>query len=155
MATNPVARFGEDGASAGHAPARQPPSPKLSATKVRALSIEHHTALEVMRAGRGNADAIACLVRTVCLAYLIETLERKRAAPRPYHKAESLLEQCALCAAGSGEWRLHDADAVAVAHILAVHDAQLSRIPLPLYREAWERLARAVAGNRGSPIPAG
>ncbi|GLU33275.1 hypothetical protein WKR88_24660 [Trinickia caryophylli] len=155
MTMNPATRRGERGDVASCALPAQVPAPALTLPigKVRALSIEHHTALAILRAGRGSADAAACLLRTVSLAYLIEKLERARARPRPYRKAEILLERCVVEAEHSGKWCLPEEYVPPVAQILAVHDAQLARVPPPVYAEAWERFARVVAGNHGSPIP--
>ncbi|MEX3910120.1 hypothetical protein AB4Y33_43205, partial [Paraburkholderia sp. BR14319] len=40
-------------------------------------------------------DIVACLVRIVCLAYLMEAMVRGHGTPKPYRAAEAILEESA------------------------------------------------------------
>ncbi|MEX3693333.1 hypothetical protein AB3X91_19305 [Paraburkholderia sp. BR14263] len=110
-------------------------------------------ALVVMRAGQGNLDIVACLVRIVCLAYLMEAMVRGHGTPKPYRAAEAILEESAARARHGESWCLRDEEAVVIERILAVHDAQLASMPSYFYDDALTRLQHFVGKERRSPIP--
>ena len=125
----------------------------LSTEKVRALSLENHLALAVVRSGKGDCDQVVCLLRVVYLAFLMRNETASGSDLDLYREAEGVLDACIERGAHGEAWALREDEVTDIERVLAVHDEQLAAIPRHRYLAAWERLQRFVADRRCSPVP--
>lgn len=125
----------------------------LSMEKVRALSLEHHMALAVIRSGNGDCDQVICLLRVVYLAFFMRSETTSGSDPDLYRRAETVLDACIARAERGEVWALREDELADVERVLVVHDEQLAAIPKHRYLAAWDRLQRFVMGKGQSPIP--
>lgn len=126
----------------------------LPTDKVRALSLEHHLALSVMRTGKGDAYQIIGLARVVYLAFFMRDITPDGADLAPLRQAEAALARCLDDVERGEPCALRDDESKSIEAIMALHDAQLAAAPLHRYRNAWERVQRyLVVGDVSSPIP--
>ncbi|KWO52330.1 hypothetical protein [Burkholderia ubonensis] len=125
----------------------------LASAKVRALSLENHLALAVVRARSGNSDQVISLLRVVYLAFFMRTETASGSDLDLYRRAEVELDACIARAERGEAWVLHDDELAYVERVLVVHDEQLAAIPKHRYLAAWDRLQRFVTSGAGSPIP--
>ncbi|WP_321791869.1 hypothetical protein [Burkholderia pyrrocinia] len=126
----------------------------LSTEKVRALSLEHHMALAVIRSGSGNCDQVISLLRIVYLAFFMRSETASGSDLDLYRRAEAVLDASITRAERGGPWTLLADELANVERVLVVHDEQLAAIPKHRYLVAWDRLQRFVNGARQSPIAA-
>lgn len=122
----------------------------LSTEKVRALSLENHLALAVVRSGNGNCNQVVCLLRIVYLAFYMRNETDSGSDLDLYRRAEAVLDTCIARAERGEVWTLLEDELADVERVLVVHDEQLAAIPRHRYLVAWDRLQRFVtgAGNR-------
>jgi hypothetical protein len=125
----------------------------MSIERVRALSLENHLALATVCAGRGHADQVIHLFRTVYLAYLLRDETASGVDTELYRKAEAALDACFERGERGERWLLLDRERAAVERVLVVHDTQLAAVRKHRYLAAWETLQRFVAHAARSPIP--
>lgn len=127
----------------------------LSTEKVRALSLEHHLALAVVRSGNGDCDQVVCLLRIVYLAFYMRGETASGSDLDLYQRAETVLDACIARAERGETWTLREDEVADIEHVLVIHDEQLAAISRHRYLTAWERLQRFIVGQRRSPIPVG
>ncbi|WP_321908093.1 hypothetical protein [Burkholderia cepacia] len=97
----------------------------LPTEKIRALLIENHLALAMVRGRRGHLDQVSCLVRVIYLAFYLRDAVPAGVVLDLYRQAESALNAC-ITRVGQGErCLLLDHELATVARILVVHDEQL------------------------------
>ncbi|KVV40369.1 hypothetical protein WK81_20290 [Burkholderia ubonensis] len=125
----------------------------LSTEKVRALSLENHMALALVRSGSGDCDQILRLLRIVYLAFFVRSETASGSDLDLYRRTEVILDACIARAERGEAWVLHDDELAYVERVLVVHDEQLAAIPKHRYLAAWDRLQRFVMGGGWSPIP--
>ncbi|KGV26232.1 hypothetical protein [Burkholderia pseudomallei] len=125
----------------------------LSTEKVRALSLESHMALAVVRSGNGGCDQVICLLRVVYLAFFMRGETASGADLDLYRRAEAVLEACIARGERGDAWTLSEDELADVERVLIVHDEQLAAIPKHRYLAAWDRLQRFVTGRGQSPVP--
>lgn len=125
----------------------------LSTEKVRALSLENHVALAVIRSGNGDCDQIICLLRVVYLAFYMRNETASGSDLDLYRRAEAVLDACIARAERGETWTLREDEMSDVERVLVEHDAQLAAVPKHRYLTAWDRLHCFVAGKGHSPIP--
>jgi hypothetical protein len=125
----------------------------LSTEKVRALSLENHLALAVVRSGNGNCNQVVCLLRIVYLAFYMRNETDSGSDLDLYRRAEAVLDTCIARAERGEVWTLLEDELADVERVLVVHDEQLAAIPRHRYLVAWDRLQRFVTGGGQSPIP--
>jgi hypothetical protein len=125
----------------------------LSNEKVRALSLENHMSLAVVRSGHGDFDQICCLLRAVYLAFYLRDVTTCETGIDLYRQAEVALDACVARAEQGKEWSLPVEEVSVIARVLVVHDEQLIAVPSHRYLEAWDCLHRFVTGMVTSPIP--
>jgi hypothetical protein len=125
----------------------------MSTERVRALSLEYHLALATVCAGRGDAEKVIHLFRTVYLAFLLRDDITSAADIKLYRNAEAALDACFERGERGGGWLLLDREKGAVERVLVMHDNQLAAVRKHRYLAAWERLQRFVVDAGHSPIP--
>ncbi|KVP63776.1 hypothetical protein [Burkholderia ubonensis] len=125
----------------------------LSTEKVRALSLENHMALAVVRSGNGDCDQVVCLLRVVYFAFFMRGETASGSDLDLYRRAEAVLDVCIGRAERRGAWTLREDELADVERVLVVHDEQLAAVPKHHYLAAWDRLQRFVTGRGQSPIP--
>ncbi|OJA48915.1 hypothetical protein BGV68_26395, partial [Burkholderia ubonensis] len=121
--------------------------------KVRALSLENHMALAVVRSGNGDCDQVVCLLRVVYFAFFMRGETASGSDLDLYRRAEAVLDVCIGRAERGGAWTLREDELADVERVLVVHDEQLAAVPKHRYLAAWDRLQRFVTGRGQSPIP--
>lgn len=101
----------------------------LSIEKVRALSLENHMALAMVRSGNGNCDQVVCLLRVVYLAFFMRGETASGSDLDLYRRAEAVLDVCIGRAERGEAWTLREDELADVERVLVVHDEQLAAIP--------------------------
>lgn len=124
----------------------------LPTQQVRALSLETHMALALLRSGKGRFDQMLCLLRAVYMAFFLRGPSEPDADIDLYRQADDALAECNARVERGEPWRLLDDEAATVERVLIEYDAQLAAVPRYRYRQAWERLHRFVASNAQSPV---
>ncbi|KWE70433.1 hypothetical protein WL77_11490 [Burkholderia ubonensis] len=124
----------------------------LSTEKVRALSLENHMALAVVRSGNGDCDQVICLLRVVYLAFFMRGETASGSDLDLYRRAEAVLDICIGRAERGEAWTLREDELADVERVLVVHDEQLAAVLKHRYLAAWDRLQRFVNSGGQSPI---
>lgn len=124
----------------------------LPTPQVRALSLETHMALALLRSGTGSFDQMLCLLRAVYMAFFLRGQREPDADLDLYRRADDALAECNARVERGEPWRLLDDEAAAVERVLIAYDAQLAAASKYRYRQAWERLHRFAANNAPSPF---
>ncbi|MDN7445589.1 hypothetical protein QZM64_41225 [Burkholderia cepacia] len=127
----------------------------IATEKIRALSLENHLALSVVRAGNGEFEQISCLLRAIYLAFYLRHETVAGTDPDVYRHAEAVLDHCIAPAERGEAWTLTEDEVAALERVLVLHDAQLAAAPLHRYQSAWEGLQLFILSGQRSPIPAG
>lgn len=125
----------------------------LSTEKIRALSLENHLALSVVRAGAGDFEQMSCLLRAVYLAYFMRNETTAGMDPDVYRHAEAVMDRCIARVERGETWTLESDEVASLERVLVLHDEQLAAVPLHRYQSAWERLQRFITSGQRSPIP--
>ncbi|KVO12614.1 hypothetical protein WJ85_27945 [Burkholderia ubonensis] len=126
----------------------------LSTEKIRALSLENHLALSVVRAGAGDFEQMSCLLRAVYLAYFMRNETAAGMDADVYRRAEMVMDRCIGRVERGETWALESNEVAELERVLVLHDEQLAAVPLHRYQSAWERLQRFITSGQRSPIPA-
>ncbi|KVK80951.1 hypothetical protein WS90_16910 [Burkholderia cepacia] len=126
----------------------------LPTEKVRALSLENHLALAIVRGGRGDLDQVSCLIRVVYLAFYMRDATASGVDFDLYRRAEVALNACVTRVDRGERCLLLDHELATVERILIIHDEQLAAIPWHRYLDAWEQLRRYITVGKHSPIAA-
>ncbi|EDT03021.1 conserved hypothetical protein [Burkholderia ambifaria IOP40-10] len=124
----------------------------LATEKVKALSLENHLSLAVVRAGRAGDEQVGCLLRAVYLAYRLRDVTADSLDLEPYRQAEAALSACISRAERGEPWQLLDHELAAVEQMLLLHDGQLAAVSLHRYVLACEWLQRFMVECARSPI---
>lgn len=140
-------------------PARRAPLTRtdllpLPLAQVRALSLEYHMALAVIRSRHGSVDTVTCLIRVLYLTYVIGKQVHSEEENAALVEAERTLSSCIDRAVDvdGGNWYLDDTEARTIELILAMHDAQLANVPKHRYAAAWMIVQDGLSRSE-SPIP--
>ncbi|HEB3530053.1 TPA: hypothetical protein RZC51_001532 [Burkholderia cenocepacia] len=136
----------------GRRPLRKHESLPLPAAKVRAISLENHLALEVVKAGAGGNDQMGCLLRVVYLAYHLSAGTATGEDVELYRQAEQALNACIGRAVQSRQWALQEDEQERVAQVLSLHDAQLATVLTHRYLRAWEQMRVFLKTGGDSPL---
>ncbi|QDQ82265.1 hypothetical protein [Paraburkholderia megapolitana] len=129
----------------------------LSTEHVRRLQLQHHLALAALSSSRGDVEQLACLTGVVHLSYFLRDPNVPDAPDDGLallQHAEMALDACLARAAQGEAWTLQDDEHAAIARLLIEHDAQLARVRMHRYLDAWERVQRVTAAGARSPLPA-
>lgn len=124
----------------------------LPTQQVRALSLESHMALALLRSGKGRFEQMLCLLRAIYMAFFLRAPGAPDAGLDLYRKADDAMAECNARADRGEPWRLLDDEAATVERVLIEYDAQLAAVSKHRYREAWERLQRFASDNTKSPL---
>ncbi|WP_155646186.1 hypothetical protein [Burkholderia diffusa] len=126
----------------------------MPANTARALSLEHHVALSVIRNGQGNIHQFACLAKITYATFFMRDVTHGDINLETLRRAESAVERCLESLENGIPYTLHDDEIRSFEEIAALHDAQLSTVPLHHYVDASTRVHRRfVSGETRSPIP--
>lgn len=124
----------------------------LPSDKVRALSLEAHIALSVLRRGHGQAMQIGCLAKTLYLAYFMRDVTSSGAEIEQFQVAELIVEDCINRASRGEHWDLPEEGHSAIERILQLYDTQLASVPAHRFADAWQQFLRVVVNNCQTPI---
>jgi len=117
------------------------------------MSLENHLALEALRSGHGNVEQIFYLLRVVYLSYFLRDKGAQSGGMiEMFRAAEVALERSVTRAENKQGWSLPGDDQARLQGILALHDRQLSTVPLHRFTAAGERLQRFASSNALSPL---
>ncbi|ACC76299.1 conserved hypothetical protein (plasmid) [Paraburkholderia phymatum STM815] len=125
----------------------------LPASKVRALSLEHHLALTALRGGHGSVEQMSVLLKVVYLVYFMAQAVHDPVDPGLLRTAEAALQCCGLRGHHQGCWTLSEADHDVLAQVLTLHDGQLGALPSFRYADGWARIHAFLASDAQSPLP--
>ncbi|WP_436230108.1 hypothetical protein [Caballeronia sp. LjRoot29] len=117
----------------------------MSAELASKVSLHNHLALVALRHGKGNADLIAELLKTVYVAYDLLAPDQRVTHTEQFARAESAVKAVIKHAAATDEWRLAEEECEGVELILRLHDAQLAALPKHRIEGAKQRLMRVLA----------
>lgn len=120
------------------------------AAYVRGQSLRWHLALAVFRAGKGNGDLLAELVKTLYLAWYLQQAGFGAADHELYREAERILDNAARNTA-KDIWLIESADCPAITSLLDLHERQLSSAPVYAIDEAQQRVLHFGKSDRRSP----
>ena len=126
----------------------------LSTEHVRRLQLQHHLALAALASDQGDLEQLACLTGVLHLSYFLCDPNVPDDELALLQHAEVALDACLARAAQGEAWTLQDDEHAAIAQLLVVHDAQLARVRMHRYLDAWERVQRVTATGARSPLPA-
>ncbi|MBN3754736.1 hypothetical protein G3N95_17440 [Paraburkholderia sp. Tr-20389] len=125
----------------------------MDATSAREQSLSYHLALATCRSGHGNSYLFNELMRTVYVAWFLQRAGYGDEPVALYKRAEYAVEAALTLAHESGEWLLADEALPVFEKLLALHDSQLTVVPLHKVIDAERQLARFLHGTASSPIP--
>ncbi len=125
----------------------------LNAAAARAQSLNYHLAFAVCRSGSGKQDNFNQLTLVMYLTWLLQQRGYGALPVERYQAAEQGIESAFVRANDCGTWELTSEAAVSFEAILALHDSQLSIVPVHLIKSAEQVLMRVVAGEIPPPIP--
>jgi hypothetical protein len=120
----------------------------MAADLASKVSLHNHLALVALRHGKGNADLIAELLKTVYVAHDLLDPDQRVTHTEQFARAESAVKAVIKHAAATDEWRLAEEECERVEQILRLHDKQLVALPKHLINGAKQRLMRVL--ERGS-----
>jgi hypothetical protein len=118
----------------------------MAAQSARDMSLAHHLALAACRGDSGNRHQINELVRSVYMAYFLQSLGFGEVPFECYEHAEAAFENALAVAAKSAQWIISEQDAPVIERLLALHDQQLSEAPMHWVVEA-ERLSNDIKSS--------
>ncbi|KVU84786.1 hypothetical protein WK76_24095 [Burkholderia ubonensis] len=124
----------------------------MSNNIVRALSLEGHVALSVLRSGQGDAFQVSQLARVVYMSYFLRDVTAAGSDIEQFRIAETVVEECVTRALNGERWELKDEDFSAVEHILLLYDAQLAAAPAYRFADAWQQFQRVIIKHCQTPI---
>jgi hypothetical protein len=124
----------------------------LSPSAVRALSLEHHMALSAVRGGHGSVDIVAILVRSINLAYLMDSAASKGGDAALFRDAERAVNCCIARIEAGNASSLTSDESAAIERVLALYDEQLASYPAFHYGDAWNRYMPLLANGKLSAI---
>ncbi|EIM94066.1 hypothetical protein WQE_46344 [Paraburkholderia hospita] len=126
------------------------PLPRTDADR---LALPVHTALDALRRGQGNANAVATLMEVSILTSL---LARSGFEPEIFEQLESadrsirtMLER----GVNTGSWFIEEGNFPQFAKIVTTYDRQLRNVPVSVFSQANQRLVaiRNSVLKRGNP----
>lgn len=120
------------------------------ATYVREQSLHWHLALAAFRAGKGNGDLLAKLVKALYLAWYLQEAGFGTAERELYLEAERILDGAARDTC-KNIWLIEAADCLPIITILDLHEAQLLSVPVYAVGEAKQRLLHFGKSDKRSP----
>jgi hypothetical protein len=69
-----------------------------------------------------------------------------------YERAEAAFESTLAIAANCGKWTISEQDVPVIERLLALHDQQLSEVPMHRVVEAENQLRQFLTGTSASPL---
>jgi hypothetical protein len=124
----------------------------MAAQSARDMSLAHHLALAACRGDSGNRHQINELVRSVYMAHYLQRMGFGDVPFKCYEHAEAAFENALAVAAKCAKWVISEQDAPVIERLLALHDQQLSEVPMHLVVEAEKQLRQFLAGTGASPL---
>ncbi len=124
----------------------------MSAQSAREMSLAHHLALAACRGDSANRHQVNELVRSVYMAYYLQRMGFGEVPFECYERAEAAFESALTTAAKCGKWTISEQDAPVIERLLALHDQQLSQVPMHRVVEAEKQLRQFLAGTGASPL---
>jgi hypothetical protein len=121
-----------------------------TASYVHKLALHNHVALAAFRAGKGNGDLLAELVKALYLAWYLQEAGFDAAERELYLEAERILDKAARNAS-KDIWCIEPAECDPVTWILDLHERQLSSAPVYAVREAHARVLHFGKSDRRAP----
>ena len=121
-----------------------------TATFVREQSLHWHLALAAFRAGKGNGDLLAELVKALYLAWYLQEAGFGTAERELYLDAERILDAAARNAS-KNIWLIEAADCLPITGILDLHEQQLLSAPVYAVGEAQQRVLHFGKSDKRSP----
>ena len=125
----------------------------LNPAAARAQSLNYHLAFAVCRSGSGGQDNFNQLTLVLYLTWLLQQKGYGALPVEQYQAVEQGIESAFVRANDCGTWELEAKAAASFEGILALHDVQLSIVPVHVIKSAEEMLMRVVAGKIPPPIP--
>lgn len=120
------------------------------AAYVREQSLHWHLALAAFRAGKGNGNLLAELVKALYLAWYLQEAGLGAANDELYLEAERILDAAANNA-GKEICGIDSADCLPITRILDLHEQQLSSAPVYAVAEAQQRVVHFGKSEKRSP----
>lgn len=120
------------------------------AAYVREQSLHWHLASPAFRAGKGNGDLLAELVKALYPAWYLQQEGFGAAKHELYLEAERILDAPARNAS-KNIWLIEEVDCLAISGILDLHEEQLSGAPVYAVAEAQQRVAHFGKSEKRSP----
>ncbi|MFM0455068.1 hypothetical protein PQR21_32215 [Paraburkholderia nemoris] len=120
------------------------------AAYVREQSLHWHLALAAFRAGKGNGNLLAELVKALYLAWYLQEAGFGAANDELYLEAERILDAAANNARKE-IWVIDSADCLPIMRLLDLHEEQLSNAPVYAVAEAQQRVLRFGKSDRRTP----
>jgi hypothetical protein len=121
-----------------------------TASYVRKLALHTHIALAAFRAGKGNGNLLAELVKALYLAWYLQEAGFDAADRELYLEAERILDNAATNAS-KDIWFIEPVESDPVTRILDLHDRQLSNAPVYAVREAHAHVLHFGMSDRRAP----
>ncbi|MFL9869516.1 hypothetical protein PQR67_35550 [Paraburkholderia fungorum] len=122
-----------------------------TAKSARTQSLRHHLALEALKAGSGNGQLLTDLIRVVYVTWYLQLAGFHATDLEIYREAERVLARCGARGMEENIWKIDQSDAVAIEHVLALHDWQLEHVPVGAMLKVQRRLARFAQSDKMSP----
>ncbi|WP_244146832.1 hypothetical protein [Paraburkholderia bryophila] len=122
-----------------------------TAKSARTQSLRHHLALEALMAGRGNGQLLTDLIRVVYVTWYLQLAGFRATDLEIYQEAERALARCGARGMEENIWKIDQSDAMAIEHVLALHDWQLEHAPVSAMLDAQKRLTRFAQSSKVSP----
>ncbi|HEY2020867.1 hypothetical protein [Paraburkholderia sp.] len=124
----------------------------MAVQSARDISLAHHLALAACRRNRGNRHQINTLLCSVYRAYYLQRMGFGQVPFACYEHAQAAFVSALTAAAKPARWMIREQDAPAIERLLALHDRQLSEVPMHRVVEAEKLLRNFVDGTRASPL---
>jgi hypothetical protein len=121
-----------------------------TAVYVREQSLHWHLALAAFRAGKGNNDLLAELVKALYLAWYLQQAGFGAAKRELFLEAERILDTAARNVS-KDIWVIEAADCQAITAVLDLHEEQLSGAPVYAVTEAQQRVLNFGKSDKRSP----
>jgi hypothetical protein len=125
----------------------------LSATLVRKVSLQNHLALVTLRQGQRNSDLANELLKTIFIASYLAEPDHLATYSGHFVRAAAAIKALIKDATLNRGWRLGQNQCEGIEAILALHDAQLTSLPVHRIEGAKQRLMRVLAKERFLALP--
>ncbi|WP_244201367.1 hypothetical protein [Paraburkholderia rhynchosiae] len=121
-----------------------------TAAHVREQLLCWHLSLAAFKAGKGNGDLLAKLVKALYLTWYLQDAGFGAVKREVYLEAEGILDAAAH-SASRDVWIIENADCRPIIEILDLHEQQLLCAPVFAVHEAESRVVRFARSERRAP----